>query len=206
MKAIAHISNGIQFSMLNQQTSHRGVVPFHLYDLPLADLSVYAGVIISNFVDEPFLYEHRHILERYLQGGGVVCSFAELYLPWLPGNVIWQRSPLDLKDREIIVAEPAHPLFEGVNPYDLNYKEGVRGFFSRGFLDMPAHSTPLITDQEGKVILYIDRETTEGTILAGAGADLFTYGVPTSSSGRLTVQLLSWIQEEAACIERRVRN
>ncbi|MGQ5395830.1 hypothetical protein ACT8ZS_33995 [Paenibacillus sp. M.A.Huq-84] len=50
--------------MLNQQTSHRGVVPFHLYDLPQGDLSVYAGVIISNFVDEPFLYEHKHYLKK----------------------------------------------------------------------------------------------------------------------------------------------
>lgn len=204
MKAIAQISNGIQFSMLNQQTAHQGVVALHLYDLPTADLSVYAGLIISNFVDEPFLHEHRHLLERYLEGGGVVCSFAELYLPWLPGGITWQRSPLDLKDREMIITNSEHPLFAGVDPYDLNYKQGVRGFFSRGYFDMPANAEPLVIDQQDKVVLYVDRETTNGTILAGANADLFTYGVPTSTSGRMTMQLLQWIQDEAAEIERRL--
>ena len=196
MKPIAYISTDIQFTRLNDIDRENGLVFLQLYDIPFADFSAYAGVIITNFVEEAFLLEHKSIIENYLNDGGVVLSQTENFLPWLPGCGNWMRSPISLKDREIRLTEPVHPMFTGIDPYDLNYKKGVRGFFSRGYLEAPEHSEVIVEDQEGKAIIYIDRKTTGGTIVAGAGTDLYRFGIRENSSRVLRQQILNWIRQE----------
>lgn len=197
MKPIAYVSTDIQFTRLNDMDRDNGLVFLQLYDIPYADFSAYAGVIITNFVEEAFLLEHKGIIENYLNDGGVILSQTENFLPWLPGCENWMRSQISLKDREIRLTEPIHPMFAGIDPYDLNYKKGVRGFFSRGYLEAPEHSEVIVEDQEGKAILYIDRNTTGGTIVAGAGTDLYRFGIQENSSRVLRKQILNWIRQEA---------
>lgn len=196
MKPIAYISTDIQFTRLNDIDRENGLVFLQLYDIPYAEFSAYAGVIITNFVEEAFLLEHKSIIENYLKDGGVVLSQTENFLPWLPGCGNWMRSPISLKDREIRLTEPVHPIFTGIDPYDLNYKKGVRGFFSRGYLEAPEHSEVIVEDQEGKAIIYIDRKTTGGTIVAGAGTDLYRFGIRENSSRVLREQILNWMRQE----------
>lgn len=196
MKPIAYISTDIQFTRLKDIDRENGLVFLQLYDIPFADFSAYAGVIVTNFVEEAFLLEHKEIIENYLNDGGVILSQTENFLPWLPGCGNWMRSPISLKDREIRLTEPVHPMFAGIDPYDLNYKKGVRGFFSRGYLEAPEHSEVIVEDQEGKAIIYIDRKTTGGTIIAGAGTDLYRFGIQENSSRVLRQQILNWIREE----------
>ncbi|MET3317939.1 UNVERIFIED_ORG: hypothetical protein ABIC97_001025 [Peribacillus simplex] len=196
MKLIAYISTDIQFTRLQEIDYRRGLVFLQLYDIPYADLSAYAGILITNFVEEAFLLDHKHILEDYLNDGGVIFSQAENFLPWLPGCGNWKRSPISLRDREIRLTEPVHPMFYGIDPYDLNHKKGVRGFFSRGYLEAPEHSEVIVEDQEGKAIIYIDRKTTGGTIVAGAGTDLYRFGIEENSSRVLSTQMLNWIRQE----------
>ncbi|MGE7604223.1 hypothetical protein ACQKL5_17265 [Peribacillus sp. NPDC097675] len=196
MKPIAYISTDIQFTRLKDIDRENGLVFLQLYDIPFADFSAYAGVIVTNFVEEAFLLEHKEIIENYLNAGGVILSQTENFLPWLPGCGNWMRSPISLKDREIRLTEPVHPMFAGIDPYDLNYKKGVRGFFSRGYLEAPDHSEIIVEDQEGKAIIYIDRKTTGGTIVAGAGTDLYRFGIEENSSRVLRQQILTWIREE----------
>lgn len=196
MKPIAYISTDIQFTRLKDIDHENGLVFLQLYDIPFADLSAYAGVIVTNFVEEAFLLEHKEIIEKYLNDGGVVLSQTENFLPWLPGCGNWMLSPISLKDREIRLTEPVHPMFTGIDPYDLNYKKGVRGFFSRGYLEAPEHSEVIVEDQEGKAIIYIDRKTTGGTIVAGAGTDLYRFGIQENSSRVLRQQILDWMRQE----------
>ncbi|MFJ7744923.1 hypothetical protein [Peribacillus sp. NPDC097295] len=196
MKPIAYISTDIQFTRLKDIDRENGLVFLQLYDIPFADLSAYAGVIVTNFVEEAFLLEHKEIIENYLNDGGVILSQTENFLPWLPGCGNWMRSPISLKDREILLTEPVHPMFSGIDPYDLNYKKGVRGFFSRGYLEAPEHSEVIVEDQEGKAIIYIDRKTTGGTIVAGAGTDLYRFGIRENSSRVLPKQILNWMRQE----------
>ncbi|MFC5701237.1 aspartate/tyrosine/aromatic aminotransferase [Cohnella faecalis] len=203
MKPVAHVSNGIQFTGLSKEMRQTGLSSVMLYDLPYTDLSAYAGVVLTNYIDEEYLYEHRSIIHHFLQSGGVVCSFAEPYLPWLPGGVLWQRSPIPLKDREIIVAGDGHPIFQDIDPYDLNYKEGVRGFFSRGYFEMPDGAEPIIVDQSGSVIMYSQRLATGGTVLAGAGGDPAMFSSPGNTSRAAVPQLVNWIRAERARNEGR---
>lgn len=72
MKPIAYVGIDIQFARLTAEDYRRGLVFLYLYDLPYADLTAYAGLIITNHVEEQFLLEHKQILDDYLLQGGVV--------------------------------------------------------------------------------------------------------------------------------------
>lgn len=200
LKPIAYVGIDIQFARLSDEDRRRGLTFLYLYDLPYADLRAYAGLIITNLVEEQFLLEHKAMLEHYLNQGGVIFSLTETSLPWLVGVPNWKRSPIPLKDREIVMKEPTHPLFVGIDADDINYRKGVRGFFSRGYFEkIPLHAEILVTDQSGAVILYADYDSTNGTIFAGAGTDIYRVFIDEdSSSRRLSVQMLACIRAEYA--------
>lgn len=200
MKPIAYLGIDIQFARLSNEDRRRGLTFLYLYDLPYVDLRAYEGIIITNLVEEQFLLEHKAILDNYLAQGGVIFSLTEISLPWLTGASNWKCSPIPLKDREIIISEPIHPMFAGIEPYDINYRKGVRGFFSRGYFEeIPVHAKVLITDQSGVPIIYIDQHSTNGTIIAGAGTDIYRVFIDEdNTSSRLSVQMLTFIREEYA--------
>lgn len=200
MKPIAYVGIDIQFARLSNEDRRRGLTFLYLYDLPYVDLRAYEGIIITNLVEEQFLLEHKAVLDNYLAQGGVIFSLTEISLPWLIGASNWKRSPIPLKDREIIISEPIHPMFAGIEPYDINYRKGVRGFFSRGYFEeIPVHAKVLITDQSGVPIIYIDQHSTNGTIIAGAGTDIYRVFIDEdNTSSRLSVQMLTFIREEYA--------
>jgi len=198
LKPIAYVGVNIQFSRLTDEDRRRGLTFLYLYDLPYIDLRAYAGLIITNFVEEQFLLEHKNVLDQYLSQGGVIFSLTETSLPWLAGVSNWKRSPIPLKDREIMIKEPRHPLFAGIDAYDINYRKGVRGFFSRGYFEkIPLHAEVLVTDQSGATIIYVDRDSTNGTIFAGAGTDIYRVFINEENSSRyLSLQMLTCIREE----------
>ncbi|MFJ7950255.1 hypothetical protein ACIQZG_01885 [Lysinibacillus sp. NPDC096418] len=201
MKPIAYVGIDIQFARLTEEDRNRGLVFLYLYDLPHADLRKFEGIIITNLVEELFLLEHKAVLDDYLAQGGVIFSLTETSLPWLTGVSNWKRSPIPLKDREIIITEPEHPLFTGIDAYDLNYRKGVRGFFSRGYFEgIPQHAKVLVTDQSGVPIIYVDQHSTNGTIFAGAGTDIYRVFIDEdNTSSKLSVQMLACIREEYSC-------
>lgn len=56
-----------------------------------------------------------------------------------------------------------------------------------------------MTDQSGAVILYADYDSTNGTIFAGAGTDIYRVFIDEdNSSRRLSVQMLACIRAEYA--------
>ncbi|WP_342504074.1 hypothetical protein [Lysinibacillus sp. FSL L8-0126] len=199
MEPIAYVGIDIQFTRLTTEDRERGLVFLYLYDLPYVDLTAYAGIIITNHVEEQFLLEHKMILDEYLLQGGVIFSLTEISLPWLANVANWKRSPIPLKDREIMIEQANCSLFKGIEPYDINYRKGVRGFFSRGYFEeLPAHAEVLITDQSDVPILYVDRHSTNGTIFAGAGTDIYKVFIhEENTSKKLSMQMLDCIREEA---------
>lgn len=199
MELVGYIGLDIQFARLKQSDRDRGLVFIDMYDLPHTDLSAFVGLIITNYVDEDFMISHRSILENYLEAGGVVFSLAEMSKSYLPNAPIWHRSPTAIKDREIILTEPVYPMFEGIDPYDLNYRQGVKGFFTRGyFKDVPQEATVIVKDEIDAPIIYVDRQSTNGVLIVGAGTDLYqVYRDETSSANRLATQIVETIRGEA---------
>lgn len=203
MEYIGYIGVDIQFARLREDDRKRGLVFIDMYHLPFTDLTAYKGLIITNYVDEQFMWEQKAVLENYLNNGGVIFSFAEMSISYLPNAPIWQRSPITIRERDIILCEPVHPMFAGIDPYDLNYRRGVKGFFTRGYFEqLPKGAEVLVKDQQDAPIIYIDRESTNGTLIVGAGTDLYqVYRDEESSANRLTTQILETIRTEAKRLE-----
>ena len=197
LQPIAYIATDIQFTRLSTRDHELGLVFLDLYDLPYVNLSAYAGLIITNFVEEEFLFTHKAHIEQYLSNGGVIFSQVENTLPWLPGCGRWIASSIPIKDRYFHIVQPLHQMFKHIDPYDLNYKKGVKGFLSRGYFDtVPNGALILIEDQDELPVLYIDRHSTKGTIFAGAGTDLYRYGISENSTCVLSIQMLETIRKE----------
>jgi hypothetical protein len=198
MSKICVLYSGIIFQYMEfTKEKYRGVIDLiPIYDLPSVSLDPYIGLVVPRISDEELLYREKKIIEDFLDQGKVVCSFVHNFRPWLPGNTLWMKSDLNLKEHRVVYKK-AHPIFEGVDVYDLNFKEGIAGFFYRGTLQAPPESEIILTDHLGQTVMYIDRQTTKGTILSTSGADLLGYpGSTPSTAQRLGPQLIQWIEFE----------
>lgn len=206
MNNILYLGIDIQFVRLDDRDLQRGLVFLNQYDLPSVNLNTYDGLIISTHVDEFFMTEHDDQLQEYLNSGGVIFTLAEKSMDWLKQVPDWQRSPVPLKDREVHIHKTDNGLLENIQPEHLEYRKGVRGFFSRGYFeDIPAVAEVLITDQNNDVIMYVDRASSNGTIYAGAGTDLYRiYTDEDNSSNQAGLQMLEAIRRERADNRRRV--
>ena len=199
MDYIGYIGVDIQFARLTQtELMQNRIVFIDMYDLPETDLSAFVGLAITNYTDEQFMVEHKQLFEDYLAGGGVIFSMAEMGESYLPNAPIWHRSPTPIRDREMILPNPEYPMFKGIDQYDLNYRQGVKGFFTRGyFKEIPANAEVIVKDETDAPIMYVDRESTNGVLIVGAGTDLYQmYRQETSSAHKLTTQIFDAMRYE----------
>ncbi|MFT4921657.1 MAG: hypothetical protein ACI8XM_000861 [Haloarculaceae archaeon] len=168
-----------------------------MYDLPGTQLSAYAGLVVSSQADQELLYRNRHQVRDYLDAGGVVAFSGHLSRRWLPGAACFEPKDIDSHaDYEVVEATP-HPVFESVSMADLTYQRGVAGFFARGHNPPPAHATTLLRLADGEPVVYLDTESTAGTILVHSGNDLISFGRRSSSAARVPEQLLDWMRSQS---------
>jgi hypothetical protein len=167
-----------------------------IYDLADVDLDPYTGLIIEGMLDQEHLHRHRHIIHDYLATGRVVIFSGQLFRPWLPGCGLFVPKQIrSHHDYEIKVVTP-HPIFHGVTSDYLTRRRGVAGFFARGHHPPPPQAEILLTLAGGEPVVYIDRSTTAGVILAHSGHSLLGWGEPGSPAAHIDTQLLAWIRDE----------
>lgn len=167
-------------------------------------LEDYAAVIIPASMDEVYLHRFTNKIRAYLDNGGVIISFMQNYSDILPGNAVYTPSSLPIKDREVQFGEGegSRIIFEGIREYDINYRRGVKGFFNLGYFDLEGFSAEerpeiLLKDNEGKCVAYVDRISTNGVILATAGADLIAFGLfENTTARRMGPGLFLWLEKE----------
>jgi hypothetical protein len=170
--------------------------PVDMYDLPAVDLGRYTGLLVEGMVDQEFLYAHRDLITSYLDGGGVVVWSGQLFRPWLPGCGMFTAKKISsFRDYVVEVVTP-HPVFEGVDPEDLTFRKGVAGFFARGQHTPPPGAEVVLALAGGEPVVYVDRRTTNGTVLAHAGNGLLGFADPPSTAERIDAQLVDWIVAE----------
>lgn len=166
-----------------------------MYDLPGLDLCSFSGLVVSSQVDQDFLYRHRRRIRTYLDGGGVVAFSGHLSRQWLPGAGLFEPKSIESPADYSVVEATPHPVFEGVEMADLTYHRDVAGFFARGHNPPPEHATVLLRLADGEPIVYVDEESTGGTIFAHSGNDLVTVGGRSTTAASVPEQLLGWIRE-----------
>lgn len=171
------------------------------YELEHLDLNQYDCLFVTDFVDQEFLYEQRKKIEAFLQQRKVVIFCGHLFRKWLPGASLFLPKKINhYKDYEVCIAEE-HPIFQGVDPYDMTYNKGVAGFFARGYHPLPEGAQVLLAFKDNTPITYIDRQSTPGTILVHAGRDLLAYENQQKTTDRISRQIYEWIMEECTALK-----
>lgn len=192
MAVIARLDMDIETIPASTPSVHAARVDtIDCYALADTDLAQYAGLIVPRSVDQEHLARHRDIIGEYLQGGGVVVFGGHLHRNWLPGASMFV--PVSEPSRRAYQVEyiAEHPVFAGLTPDDLTLRRGVAGFFARGHHPPPEGAEILIRLTDGVPATYVDRVSTNGTILVHATSDLLNY------HAALGDQLLSWIVSES---------
>lgn len=197
---IAYIDTrgGISMEGSTMDTFYGGVFKkidgYRLFQETGNGLLQYKVVEIPTNADEILLLENKEKIREFLDAGGILLSFTQNYLEWLPGNSLYQASATPIKDRMVVAC--GHEITDGVREYDMNYRCGVKGFFNRGFFKAPKDASVILQDSDGECVAYIDDITTKGLILSTAGADLIGFGLGESSTAkRLGVNLLLWLEK-----------
>jgi len=169
-----------------------------IYSLPEIDLASYKCLVLTGFADQEFLYEERHIIREFLGNKKVVVFSGNLVTDWLPGGKSFIPKEIkSFKDYEVSIAKP-HPIFNGVLEDDMTYNKGVTGFFARGHHPLPEGAEVLLTLPGNDPITYIDRQSTNGTIIVHVGFDLFGYMQSDSkkTTDRIGKQLVQFVRDE----------
>jgi hypothetical protein len=168
-----------------------GLEAVDVYDLPTTDLSKYRVFLVSDRVDQEFLYENRSVVENYLDHGGVLVVSGELFRPWLPGAKDFQ-----IKDPQTVDVvrfdQPEHPMLNGFTPADLGPG------FVYGSHAAPEGTETLVTAPDGRAALYVDRETTNGTVMLHAGHTLLGFLTGDGPAQRMVPQMMRWMGAEAS--------
>ncbi len=173
-------------------------------DMEKIHLEDYCAVVLPAMIDEVYLYRFKGKIRAYLDNGGVIFSFMQNFTKILPGNAGYIASPTAIKDREVCFteSESSKCIFDGVKEYDVNFRRGVKGFFNRGYFELDDFSQEqkpeiILEDNDGKCVAYVDRNSTNGIILATAASDLISFGAyENTTARRMGPNLLYWLEKE----------
>lgn len=167
------------------------------YELHTTDLSTFNVLVITDFIDQEFLYEKRQVIEDFLNAGNIVLACTHIFRAWLPGtNLFMPKEIRKHSDYEMKMMKE-DSFFAGVDLNELAYRKGVSGFYARG-------SHP-VTNKEAEVVLaftdgtpitVIDRNSTNGIIVAHSARDLLAYATGDNTTKRITPQVLAWLEQE----------
>ena len=166
------------------------------YDLESIDLSNYNVLLINYFVDQEYLYKHKQIIESFLNKGNVVVFCGHLFRQWLPGCSLFMPKKINSYKDYFVQPVPGASLFDGVETEDMVFNKGVAGFFARGYYYAPEKAEVCLTFVDGKVISYIDRHTTNGTIIVHGGRNILGYKDAKNTTQKISEQTIALLKEE----------
>jgi hypothetical protein len=120
------------------------------------DLSQYHCLWIPRESDQRALVQHRDRLVSFLSQGGTLVSFDEVNQPWLDG-LTWVHRGVDVNTLEVC----PHWILEDIGPQEVRWH-------AHGVFKLPPGGVPLVIDQQGDAVLYLDERTyAPGRVLAG---------------------------------------
>ena len=166
------------------------------YDFANSELAPYDVLLITDFADQEYLYKHKEKIEQFLSEGKIVVFCGHLFRAWLPGCMPMMPKKIRGHQDYLVDVPENSPIYKGVKVEDMVYTKGVAGFFARGYYLPPKNVEVCLTFTDGKVITYIDRETTNGTIIVHAGRNLFGYEHRKNTSNRITSQFIEVLKKE----------
>ena len=129
----------------------------YLLDLPDTDLSAFDGLIIPEGLNQLRLDAATPQLLDYLADKGTVFLFGDQPTEWLPG-VKWHFAVAGLPDPDnLCPVNTDHPFHTAFKPTDF--------FHQHGYFDPPEGAEILMTKNNGDVVFYIDKVSTNGCLV-----------------------------------------
>lgn len=199
---IAKLDGGHAFSLegramnvSNEPMDH--VTYIDQYEIGTADLSDFNVLVVTDFIDQEYLYKQKHVIENFLNEGKIVIANTHIFRPWLPGVGLFM--PKEIKKHSDYLMEVAHDntFYKGVDMKELTYRKGVSGFYARGSHPVVnKESEVMLQFTDGTPIVFIDRTATKGTVIAGSCRDFLTYATGENSTQLIAPQFLAWLDEE----------
>ncbi|MER6528158.1 hypothetical protein [Streptomyces sp. NPDC001508] len=209
MTPVLHLTMGP--SRYPEATSDRPFTSVDLYDLDARLLfgGRVRGLTLAPDCDQLFLERNATMLETFVRGGGRVLVNGHVVRPFLPGLPAWRaidhHGPADL----VISPVTPHPVWDGVDFYELLYRTGVpgtptgeelarvgvAGFYGRGHHSrVPERGT--VINGIGPHALPVDivYPLGDGLVLAHAGNDLLGFSDPDRSTRTLGPRLIAWLE------------
>lgn len=170
-------------------------------ELAAVDLNQYHLVLVLRSTDGDALHAHRHQFARFLDRGGVLIAFGECWSGWLPGSH-WE--PECAQDVIEPVVTNDHPILAGATAADLVWHPQLESWCCHGHFVAPKGAEVLVENQRGDAWLYIDRESTNGVIVASSNLDPDTHSYHGSPRARAFFErLLAWARSEAELTDER---
>ncbi len=172
-----------------------------LADLARIDLNVYGVVLVPRSTDGDILRARRYQFARYLDQGGVLLAFGELWANWFPG-CNWQAECAADIQEPVIVGD--NPLLAGFSARALHWHPVNERWCCHGHLQAPPGVEVLVQNARGDAWLYIDRATTNGVILASSNLDPDTHTYHGHEIAKILLErMITWAQDEATEIKNR---
>ncbi|NQX66067.1 phosphate starvation-inducible protein PhoH [Paenibacillus alba] len=174
------------------------------YDLASYDL-LEAGhkfLFLDEFIDQELMLDQKDRIKAFLDQGNLLFFGGQLFRHWIPGASLFVPKMIhSYLDYQVTVLD--HPIFDGVLSDDITYNKGVAGFFSRGHHPLPEGAEVLLRLAGEEPITYIDRQSSQGTIVVHAGRNLLNYRHSSNSAGRIGAQFHRFLYEEYQSLQRR---
>lgn len=170
--------------------------PLYLLDLPEVDLSTFDGLLIPERLHQGRLLAARDQVLAYLHSGKTVVAFGEQPRAWLPG-LRWEARPtnfwwwLEENPRSgLRAALPEHSFFRCLSLEDATWHQ-------HGVFHAPAGAEAAIETDDGAAVLYVDRVSTAGTLIATTLDPLYHYGAHfMPATERFLNGFLPWLVQE----------
>ncbi|GGF97687.1 hypothetical protein [Paenibacillus abyssi] len=179
-----------EYAVLNRPKYSRWLAgTIHLTDLPSTDLSKFDGLLIPEGLHHLRLQASSDQICKFLDQGGTVLIFGDQPLSWLPG-LDWEFRPvMKPESGKLLIQSPDHSFHRHIGLEDILHFHGV--------FHPPAGVQTLLATPDGGSVLYIDRVSTRGTLLATSVDCSRHVGTMTNRiSERFLDRLLPWVVEE----------
>ncbi len=168
--------------------------PILIEDVSRTDLDRYDAVIVPRSCDGDALLTRRFQFARFLDRGGILVAFGELWTDWLPGARWQPEAPQDTQPPTMLAA---HRLLEELTPDDLWWHREPGGWCCHGHVRPPAGAEVLVATADGGTWWYVDRTTTRGVIVCASNLDLDTHAHHGNATARtLLERLMIWVRQE----------
>lgn len=169
------------------------------YEIQTADLSAFNVLVVTDFIDQEHLYKHKEVIENFLNDGKIVVVNTHMFRPWVPGVGLFMPKEIRKHSDYVMEATTADSFYKGVDMQELTYRKGVSGFYARGSHPVVNKKAEIVLQfTDGTPIVFIDRDSTRGTVVAGACRDFLTYATGDNSTQLIAPQFLAFLDEELA--------